>query len=167
MRSHECISWACSPSNGMKTSANGGADPLVRAGPPGPAASSIDKYQQQADVGVGRGPGGPPHFVFVHLGPSVFDGANAANTIVRATRVAHSCEHLATEPKRSQSVNAARKSVPITADRATILMNIKDLPAAASFTFEGACATRRLHHLWWAAGPCQLPCGRGSVAPSR
>ncbi len=41
-----------------------GADPLVRAGPPGPAASSIDKYQQQADVGVGRGPGGPPHFVF-------------------------------------------------------------------------------------------------------
>jgi hypothetical protein len=38
-----------------------GADPLVRAGPPGPATSSIDKYQQQADVGVGRGPGGPPH----------------------------------------------------------------------------------------------------------
>ena len=35
-----------------------GADPLVRAGPPGPAASSIDKYQQQAGVGVGRGPGG-------------------------------------------------------------------------------------------------------------
>src|ERR1019366_7366024 len=63
MRSHECISWACSPSDGMKTSANGGADPLVRAGPPGPAASSIDKYQQQADVGVGRGPGGPPHLV--------------------------------------------------------------------------------------------------------
>jgi hypothetical protein len=50
----------------MKTSANGGADPradpLVRAGPPGPASSSPDKYQQQADVGVGRGPGGPPHF---------------------------------------------------------------------------------------------------------
>ena len=22
--------------------------------------------KQQADVGVGRGPGGPPHFVFVH-----------------------------------------------------------------------------------------------------
>jgi hypothetical protein len=42
----------------------GGADPLVRAGPPGPATSSIDKYQQQADVGVGRGPGGSPHFVF-------------------------------------------------------------------------------------------------------
>ncbi|HEY1203488.1 MAG TPA: glycosyltransferase [Bryobacteraceae bacterium] len=30
----------------------GGADPPVRAGPPGPA---------QADEGVGRGPGGPPH----------------------------------------------------------------------------------------------------------
>ena len=35
-------------------------------GPPGPATSSIDKNQQQADVGVGRGPGGPPHFAFVH-----------------------------------------------------------------------------------------------------
>jgi hypothetical protein len=40
--------------------ASSGADPLVRAGPPGPATSSIDQYQQQADVGVGRGPGGPP-----------------------------------------------------------------------------------------------------------
>jgi hypothetical protein len=38
-----------------------GRTPLVRAGPPGPAASSIDKYHQQADEGVGRGPGGPPH----------------------------------------------------------------------------------------------------------
>jgi hypothetical protein len=62
------------PANGMKTSANGGAEPLVRAGPPGPAASSIDKYQQQADVGVGRGPGGPPHLAFVHPRSSVFDG---------------------------------------------------------------------------------------------
>ena len=47
--------------------ASGGADPLVRAGPPGPATSSIDQYQQQADVGVDRGPGGPPHFAFVQL----------------------------------------------------------------------------------------------------
>src|ERR1017187_9133738 len=46
-RRHECISWACSPSNEMKTS-------------PGPANSSIDKYQQQADVGVGCGPGVRP-----------------------------------------------------------------------------------------------------------
>jgi hypothetical protein len=79
MRSQECVSWARSPSNGMKSfdqrsGADPLADPLVRAGPPGPAASSIDKYQQQADVGVGRGPGGPPHFAFVHprhsaLGP--------------------------------------------------------------------------------------------------
>jgi hypothetical protein len=40
-----------------------GADPLVRAGPPGPAlrASSIS---HQADEGVGCGPGGPSHFVF-------------------------------------------------------------------------------------------------------
>ena len=53
----------------------GGADPLVRAGPPGPATSSIDKYQQQADVGVGLGPGGPPHFAFIHPRPGVFDGA--------------------------------------------------------------------------------------------
>jgi hypothetical protein len=37
---------------------NRGADPLVRAGPPGPATSSLDEYQWQADVGVGRGPGG-------------------------------------------------------------------------------------------------------------
>ena len=35
-----------------------GADPLVRAGPPGPAFSLI---HGQADGGVGRGPGGPPH----------------------------------------------------------------------------------------------------------
>jgi len=32
-----------------------GADPLVRAGPPGPASDP------EADEGVGRGPGGPPH----------------------------------------------------------------------------------------------------------
>jgi hypothetical protein len=59
-----------------------GADPLVRAGPPGPAASSIDKYQQQADVGVGCGPGGPPHFAFVPPRPSVFDGANTARKVI-------------------------------------------------------------------------------------
>jgi hypothetical protein len=40
-------------------------------------------------VGVGRGPGGPPHFAFVHPRQGVFDGANAANTSVRATPVAH------------------------------------------------------------------------------
>src|SRR5260370_19039046 len=34
-----------------------GADALVRAGPPGPALPMSD----QADQGVGRGPGGPPH----------------------------------------------------------------------------------------------------------
>jgi hypothetical protein len=34
-----------------------GRTPLVRAGPPGPAFSS-----RQADEGVGRGPGGPPHW---------------------------------------------------------------------------------------------------------
>src|SRR5271166_4397252 len=45
------------------------------------------------------------------------------------------------KPGVGTSADAAGKSVPITADRATILMNIKDLPAAASFTFEGACAT--------------------------
>ena len=33
----------------------------LRAGPPGPALRSINK--QPADGGVGRGPGGPPHFV--------------------------------------------------------------------------------------------------------
>ena len=38
------------------------------------------------------------------------------------------------------SVYAARRSVP-TAFRTTMVMKIKDLPAAASFTFEGA-----LHH---------------------
>jgi hypothetical protein len=61
--------------------AAGGADPLVRAGPPGPAASSIDKYQQQADVGVGCGPGGPPHFVFSTV--------RTRQTRVFAPRVAH------------------------------------------------------------------------------
>src|ERR1019366_6591742 len=44
----------------------GGAAPRDPPGPPGPAVSSIDKYQQQADVGVGRGPRGPPHFAFLH-----------------------------------------------------------------------------------------------------
>ena len=34
-----------------------GADALVRAGPPGPAFPA----SEQADQGVGRGPGGPPH----------------------------------------------------------------------------------------------------------
>src|ERR1035437_4106861 len=34
-----------------------GADPLFRAGPPGPALAA----SEQADQGVGRGPGGPPH----------------------------------------------------------------------------------------------------------
>src|SRR5271165_7323518 len=38
------------------------------------------------------------------------------------------------------SLDAARTSVPI-AFRTTMGMKIKDLPAAASFTFEGACAT--------------------------
>src|ERR1035441_10334647 len=41
----------------------GGADPLVRAGRPRPAAGtmvSAHRVRQQADGGVGRGPGGPP-----------------------------------------------------------------------------------------------------------
>jgi hypothetical protein len=44
-----------------------GAEPLVCAGPPGPAlrASSIS---YQADEGVGRGPGGPPHLIFKGAG---------------------------------------------------------------------------------------------------
>ncbi len=37
-----------------------GADPLVRAGPPGPALSPPNN---QAGEGAGRGPGGPPHSV--------------------------------------------------------------------------------------------------------
>ena len=40
-------------------------------------------------------------------------------------------------------VDAARMSVPI-AFRTTMVMKIKDLPAAVSFTFEGACATNYL-----------------------
>ena len=42
----------------------GGADPLVRAGPPGPPfplMNQADGYNHLADGGVGRGPGGPPH----------------------------------------------------------------------------------------------------------
>jgi hypothetical protein len=57
-----------------------GADALVRAGRPGPAVSSIDKYQQQADVGVGRGPGGPPHFAFVRPRQGVSTHARSART---------------------------------------------------------------------------------------
>src|ERR1039457_2807124 len=44
--------------------APGGAVPLVRAGPPGAALCSKDQVparRWQADGGVGRGPGGPPH----------------------------------------------------------------------------------------------------------
>ena len=40
------------------------ADPLVRAGPPGPAADQRNQLltaNDQADGGVGRGPGGPPN----------------------------------------------------------------------------------------------------------
>jgi hypothetical protein len=42
----------------------GGADPLVRAGPPGPASFDNEirlVHGEQADEGVGCGPGGPPH----------------------------------------------------------------------------------------------------------
>src|ERR1035441_3807382 len=38
--------------------------PLVRAGPPGPAFRTKNQALaslREADVGVGRGPGGPPH----------------------------------------------------------------------------------------------------------
>jgi hypothetical protein len=41
-----------------------GADPLVRAGPPGPALRLVEAASSErgeADRGVGRGPGGPPH----------------------------------------------------------------------------------------------------------
>jgi hypothetical protein len=41
-----------------------GADALVRAGPPGPALSVFE----QADQGVGRGPGGPPHEIVAGCG---------------------------------------------------------------------------------------------------
>jgi hypothetical protein len=36
-------------------------------------------------------------------------------------------------------------------------------------TAANACQQQRLHHLWWAAGPWELPHGRGSVTlfPSR
>jgi hypothetical protein len=54
-----CISWACSPSNGMKT-----FNQRVGRPPLDPLPQASDKYQQRADVGVDRGPGGPPHFVF-------------------------------------------------------------------------------------------------------
>ena len=42
----------------------GGADPMVRAGPPGPASRAQNQAStdhDKADGGVGRGPGGPPH----------------------------------------------------------------------------------------------------------
>jgi hypothetical protein len=41
-----------------------GADPLVRAGPPGPALRSDESAScdpRKADRGIGRGPAGPPH----------------------------------------------------------------------------------------------------------
>lgn len=48
----------------MVSGSHCGADPLVRAGPPGPALRSTNGgpiQLRQADGGVGRGPGGPPH----------------------------------------------------------------------------------------------------------
>ena len=47
---------------------------------------------------------------------------------------------IAQETGIEMSHDAARTSVPITF-RITMVMKIKDLPTAASFTFEGACAT--------------------------
>ena len=47
-----------------------GRTPWSARVPLDPLPSTIDKYQQQADVGVGRGPGGPPHFAFVHPRPA-------------------------------------------------------------------------------------------------
>src|ERR1035441_5819093 len=38
----------------MKTPANGGADPLVRAGPPGPVPSSIDKFHKEWTITSNR-----------------------------------------------------------------------------------------------------------------
>ena len=54
--------WLQEPPRGA-----GGADPLVRAGPPGPALRPMESGscpRAKADGGVGRGPEGPPH----HLG---------------------------------------------------------------------------------------------------
>src|ERR1019366_1817654 len=55
--------WAAQHHGGEAMRAPGGADPLVRAGPSGPALRSKDQVparQWQADGGVGRGTGGPP-----------------------------------------------------------------------------------------------------------
>ena len=63
----------------------GGADPVVRAGPHGPASPSIDKFEptwaSAADQGV------RPTLRFVHPGPSVFDGANTARKSACVTSV--------------------------------------------------------------------------------
>jgi hypothetical protein len=55
----------CSPTRVMKTTS--GADPLVCAGPPGPGLR-VSSISHQADEGVGCGPGGPPHSVFITFG---------------------------------------------------------------------------------------------------
>src|ERR1039458_2117526 len=90
----------------------GGADPLVRAGPPGPATSSIDIYQQQADVGVGRGPGGPPHFAFVHPRPSVLDLVNTARMGACATSIPHLTNFTSTDRYVSLVCSRLANSMP-------------------------------------------------------
>ena len=63
----------CSSSNGTKTF-------LQRVGPDPLVPHVVDtSWFQPADVGVGRGPGGPPHFAFVHPRQGVFDGAKPAH----------------------------------------------------------------------------------------
>src|SRR5690348_13342196 len=49
-----------------------GADPLVRAGPPGLASrlETISARTREAGQGAGRGPGGPPHFGFAAESPA-------------------------------------------------------------------------------------------------
>ena len=56
-----------------------GRTPWSARVPLDPLPSTIDKYQQQADVGVGRGPRGSAPLCIRPSETSVFDGVNASD----------------------------------------------------------------------------------------
>jgi hypothetical protein len=61
-----------------------GADPLIRAGPPGPALPEIDN-SEEADEGVGCGPGGRPTKTKWHCAKYVRQAIQATSVATHPT----------------------------------------------------------------------------------
>ena len=73
-------------------------------------------------------------------------------TLLRAVSRLFSTPVRVKETGVGMSADAARRSVPIAFGK-TMAMKVKDLPSAASFTFEGACATLAVDLARWPIPP--------------